>query len=94
MTATARFPPRVIAGVAFAVFETRFAVTVVVTRVDFFGLSIENFSSFTSLLEILITSTSSLSAIVPARRTFSALRKAGPAGRNCPPSALRAPYCV
>ena len=92
-TAIARFPPRVIAGVAFA---TRVVVTVVVvTRVAFFGLSNENFSSFASLFEMLITSTSSLSVeTVRACRTLAAPRNAGPAGRNAPPSALRAPYCV
>ena len=39
VTAIARFPPRVIAGVVLAVFETRVVVTVaaVVTRVAFFG---------------------------------------------------------
>ena len=95
-TAIARFPLRVIAGVALVVFEIRVVVTVVVvTRVAFFGLSNENFSSFASLLEMLITSTSSLSVeTVRACRTLAALRNAGPAGRNAPPSALRAPYCV
>src|SRR5207248_8241262 len=71
LTATARFVPRV-TTVAFVALVVRVVVTVVVTRVPFFGLSMENFSSFVSLLETLITSTSSLSEIVPARLIFSA----------------------
>ena len=62
-TATARFAPRT--GV---VFVTR---VVVVPRAAFFSC-IENGCNFASVFEMLITSTSSLSEIVPERLTFSA----------------------
>src|SRR5437667_8135317 len=68
LTATARFAPRT----DVADFVTRVIVTFVVTRVAFLDPSIENGCNFASLLEMLITSVSSLSEIAPARLTFSA----------------------
>src|SRR5207244_7303689 len=70
LAATARFAPRT--GV---VFVTR---VVVVPRAAFFSC-IENGCNFASVFEMLITSTSSLSEIVPERLTFSARWIAGPA---------------
>ena len=88
-TATARFHAPRYCWRRFVVFETRVVVTVVVTRVAFFGLSKENFSSFASPVEMLITSVSSLSVeIARDWRTFSARRFAGLAACNSPPSAL------
>src|SRR5438876_3073973 len=48
-------------------------------RTVFFFSCIENGCSFASVFEMLITSTSSLSEIVPERLTFSARWIAGPA---------------
>ena len=66
LTATARLAPRTV-----VVLVTRVVAVVVVTRVAFFSC-IENGCNFASVFEMLITSTSSLSEIVPARLRFSA----------------------